>query len=439
MISLVVIGIWGLLALFGLKKHNVISIKILMFMIVMQNFILIIVSKYMNQTTYNFFILEKEIYVCLLIVIGYIKRPKIKKIELGCFSCILIIILYATFNSTDSLFGTLASVRQLYLPFLFVLLGTTVFKTVKDIEECIRFFLKMMLLCALFGWVEMILGDVFWINLGYSEYAKLKSIESGLTMDTGISGAFYSYDLGIRIRRMGSFLAEPVILGQLMAMALVISIFQKGVYKNKFHKIISVIIYTVALACTLAKGGIIIALFSFAFILGKVWKERGLSIILKITFWVVLIMGIAYAFSSETNGVTHINGLIDNIKYLPFYPLGRGIGAVGNLGYNYGGREVLLANGESFIGAAIGQMGVVAIVIYGWLYMYLFKTLRRCSKFELFGVGNIVLWLNIGLFLTSLINNTAISFTSCFIYYILASAVFIVFTRESYSRNINSM
>lgn len=430
MVGAAILFVWMLLSLYGIKKHNYISINILIIMAVMQNFVLVISSPYISKTIFNLFIFIKEIYVVLLIVSGYVRRPKFSKFELGCFLCIFVIVFYSLIYGSSSISGVLASVRQLYLPFFFLLLGCISFSEHDEIKKSMQFFIKMMVISVFFGLIEMKLGDEFWIRIGYSAFAKLKSIESGLTSDTGISGAFYSWDLGIRIRRMGSFLAEPVILGQLFAIALVAAIFYKGLFKNKIQKYMIIFILALGLLFTLAKGGIIIALFAFAFIMGKIWHKQGLAMMTKIAFVIILSVGVVYTFISGANGVTHIGGLIDNLRYLPNYPFGRGVGSVGNLGYNYGGRGTLVVNGESFIGAAIGQIGVVAIIIYSYYYGSIFKILKRSSKDHLYDIGYIALYLNVGLFLTSLINNTAISFTSCFIYYIIAGGLYKIYLKE---------
>lgn len=412
----------GGVTLYGLNKYNEVSINILTFMCVFQNFILILFSQFLNSTSYTIFVLLKEMYVWALIIIGLIKKKRISYFNFGCLLCILAIVVYAVINNSGSLSGTLVSVRQLYLPFVFILLGSAICKSQLQIDIILKYFVKLMFICVVFGFIEMALKDQFWINLGFSSYAKLKSIDSGLTFDTGVYGAFYSWDLGIRLRRMVSFMADPVILGQLFAFALIISIYYKGIFEKEIYRRVSIVLFALGLLLTIAKGGILIALYTFAFVLGKMWRDKGLSFIVKMCFIAILIIGIAYTFHPETtsNGTIHIGGLIENVKNFSKYPMGRGVGSVGNLGYTYGGRGTLNANGESFIGTVIGQMGLVGIFIFGWFYFSLFKKIKKATKGTLYGIGNIILYLNMGLFITSLLSNTAISFTSCFIYYITA-------------------
>lgn len=423
MTSFLLVTIWSLFALYGIKKLNYISINILVLMCVFQNFILIIASSSLSKEGFNLFIMVKEAYVVLLIVNGLIKYRQISRFQFGCIICTIMIVAYGFIHGSSSMTGLLASIRQLYLPFIFYILGSVCLKDSVQIRKVLLFFVKLMVVSAVFGWIEMAIGANFWLKLGYRSFAALKGTETGLSPE-GVHGAFYSWDLGVRLRRMASFLAEPVILGQLFAFALIVSIFIKGIFKSKLLKAVAVIILALALLSTLAKGGIIIALFAFTFALGEIWHQRELSFWTRCAFVLILIGGVGYVICSGTNGVMHMAGLIDNLRCLFFYPFGRGVGTVGNLGYNYGGRTELLASGESFIGAAIGQMGFFAIVLYTYFYKKLFTTLSKASQGKFYNVSRVSLWLNVGLLITSLVNNTAISFTSCFIFYIVAGSVY---------------
>jgi len=431
MFGVLLIAVWGGICLYGLIKHNYISINLLTVVCVMQNFVLIIASPYVSRSIYTLTILIKEIYVWGLVVYALLKRRRNNFFDLGCLLAIVFIVSYGVINNSGSFSGALVSVRQLYLPFMFYLLGRSIIKTEEQIENILRYYVNIMVFCVAFGIIELLLlRDQFWIKIGFSTYAKYKGIESGLSFDTGVHGAFYTWDLGFRFRRLVSFMAEPVILGQLIAFALIIAIFFKSLFKSRTQRYIYIMALSVGLLLTMAKGGILIALYAFAFVLGKMWKNKELSFIAKVGFVFILILGIIYTFSdgSTSNGSFHFAGLTENVRNLPRYFFGRGIGSVGNLGYSYGGRGTLNANGESFIGAVIGQMGIFGIAIFSWFYFNLFKKIKKTKKSNLYDISNIICYLNIGLFLTSFVNNTAISFTSCFIYYIMAGAVCSVYS-----------
>ena len=106
----------------------------------------------------------------------------------------------------------------------------------------------------------------------------------------------------------------------------------------------------------------------------------------------------------------------EQVNLLGQHPLGLGVGGYGNLGKLYGLLDVE-GSGESFFGSAIGQLGVLAIVLYLYFYTKLFKRLKRIKT----PLSEIILQLNIGLLLTSFFNNTAISFTGCYIFFVLAA------------------
>ena len=238
MTSFLLVTIWSLFALYGIKKLNYISINILVLMCVFQNFILIIASSNLSKEGFNLFIMVKEAYVVLLIANGLIKYGQISKFQFGCIICTIMIVVYGFIHGSSSMTGLLASIRQLYLPFIFFVLGSVCLKDSAQIRKVLLFFVKLMVVSAVFGWIEMAIGTNFWLKLGYKSFATLKGTETGLSPE-GVHGAFYSWDLGVRLRRMASFLAEPVILGQLFAFALIVSIFIKGIFKNKLLKAIT--------------------------------------------------------------------------------------------------------------------------------------------------------------------------------------------------------
>ena len=84
-----------------------------------------------------------------------------------------------------------------------------------------------------------------------------------------------------------------------------------------------------------------------------------------------------------------------------------------------GGLESELS-GESFVGTVIGQLGILVIIYFFFAYG-LYKESKpkkeysKCTK-DIIEATRIATMM---MFLTSFINNTAISFTSCFIFIII--------------------
>lgn len=424
MIGIGLILVWLLFAIYGLLKKDYVSIYVLILFCVFQNIVLIGASPYINKLIFNLLVLIKEVYVILLILKKIIINRKITKFQLGCIISVVFIVIFGFVHGSESMTGMLLSVRQLSLPFLFFLLGSLLFESIESINKVIYFFIVTMLVTAIFGWIEMSLGVSFWTSLGYRSFAELKGTVSGLSYE-GVHGAFFTWDLGVRLRRMASFLAEPVILGQLLAFSFIYCFFSKDLIKSRVKRLLVSLTLGIALLFTIAKGGLIIAFLAFCFLIGDLWHQKRLSFVAKVVFFVTLIIGIVYIVKSEHNGsVSHLIGLTENLKNLLYYPFGRGIGVVGNLGYNYGGRGELLASGESFVGAAIGQMGFFAILLYSYFYLKMLKKLSIASRGKTFSLARICLWLNVGLLVNALANNTAVSFTSCFIYYIIAGGIY---------------
>lgn len=94
----------------------------------------------------------------------------------------------------------------------------------------------------------------------------------------------------------------------------------------------------------------------------------------------------------------------------------RNAGGYGNLGNNYSARDI--EGSESFIGTALGQIGIFAI-IYVVIYCVLVKRIKKSTGY--YSLCKILLWLNIGLLIMAFVNNEAISYTNCYIFYILSA------------------
>lgn len=199
-----------------------------------------------------------------------------------------------------------------------------------------------------------------------------------------------------------------------MAALLLFSV--KGLFK--YQKVCFLII-AISLLLTFAKGGIVIAMITGAILVKKIYKKRRIGNALLVLG--ILLFAYALLFSVETgsSGSAHLAGLLDHIRKLPNHLLGTGIGSEGNLAINMAGLETE-SSGESFIGTVIGQLGI-GIFLY---VIYAYNLYRNTvSKLTYNTVTNDILkttnFSTLILFLTSLINNTAISFTSCFIYIII--------------------
>ena len=163
----------------------------------------------------------------------------------------------------------------------------------------------------------------------------------------------------------------------------------------------------------------------------KLWHKKYFSTLCIIIALILGIQYIGFALSNDLSASSHINGFFGGINILKNNLFGIGIGGYGNLAAALSAGDAEAS--ESFIGTALGQIGIFTI-IYVLFYYAFFTKLKKAAGYD--SLCEILFWLNIGLLVTSFVNNTAISFTNCYIYYILSAVNLKIISERSYiSRN----
>lgn len=405
------------MALYGLLKSNYITLNILTIFVFFQNIILVLISRNINVSMYNAIVLIKELYIVLVILWSFRAKRSVDQLEWICYCSIVILVGLFLIHSKGSLLSGLASLRQLYLPFVFYIFGRSINISKNEMKKCIRFFILLSLFCVLFGFFEMLMGDRFWSIIGIKKYASFKGFDKYIYAGELVPGSFYSYDfypIIPRIRRMVSIFADPVILGQLLGFALVITVFYRDLTAVKSKNIVYIITIGAGLILSLAKGGIIIAFISTLMLIRKLWHKKIISTLCIIAATIIAIQFIGFGLSNDLSVSAHIGGLMSGIDIFKSNILGVGIGGYGNLARTLS--DSATEGSESFIGAALGQIGIFAIIYF----VFYFEFLRKIKKTaEHDSLSEILFWLNVSLLITSFVNNTAISFTNCYIFYIL--------------------
>lgn len=423
-----IILLYSIMIIYALSFRRTKAFKFLICICFFQNICLVCISRFIDEAVYTIITLLKEGYVILLFSKMLFKRRNTSKSNRNrhltkdiiiCLIFIFILICMMILSGKGDLRGQLSSLRQLYLPFFFYALGRISCLTNNELKDISKFYIKVCLIASGFGFLEYALGTSFWIPIGIGRYLELKGVGRYL-LSNGMPTSFYSYDLGLgfRVRRMASVLVDPVIMGQLIAFALILSLFDDSLFKKKTNKRIAIVLLTVALLFCMAKGGIVIAVVSFCLLLKDVAKKKILSRILLACMFITLGLYFGFAIKSELSASNHYGGLISGIASLKNNPLGMGIGATGNLSLAEGLNRTLGKVGtESYIGSMIAQTGIMGICfnIYIFTIALSTKNFRTDISNDTIKVTRILL---LSLLLTSFFNYTAISFTSCFIYFI---------------------
>ncbi len=419
--------VYGTFMLYALKLDGVKAIKLLITVCFFQNIILVMISRALTSNEFTMIAIVKEMYVIAYILIRISKRGKIDKKAAFCIFSIAMIILYWLINGKGKIKGQLTSFRQLYLPFSFYLFGKVCSPKKEDYVDVMRYYVKVCIIAVCFGIFDLILGVRLWSILGLTQYAEVKNNTEHILQ--GMYRSFYTYDFfGLRLRRMASLLVDPVILGQLLAIGFLVSAFCNGIYHRMYTKYIGTTMIFWGMMATLAKGGMIIGVFSACILLGRIAKKKGLSIFLVALGSIFFVIFINKSIREGLSGSQHINGLVTGFQSLLSNPFGQGIGSGGNMADSYGGYAYRsVAGDESYIGSLMVQMGIIGLALNIALWYKFFC--EEKSK----NIGRYIIVINTAnmiLFLTSFINYTAISFNSCFIYLILGAAGTEVIRRE---------
>ena len=394
------------------------AVKFLIVVCFFQNFILCIFSPYMWQNTFSIFILLKEIYVLLYIIFCIIKRRyKINLFQLYCCVVILIFITMTFITGSGMLKTRLSCLRQLYLPFIFYLFGSVSKISIDKIKNILKFYTLVSVVAAIFGFIEIALGNKLWDKLNIVSYCANKGIVSTTAFYNGLPGNFYSFDLPFlpNKQRMASFFVDPVICGQVLSLAFVIVVFGRDIFDNRIQRYIFGIILGIGVCLTLCKGGLIIAAFSFCILTRKVFGKKVLSNLMLVLGVIVVIVYIGFSLTKSLSTATHMNGLVSGFQALLKYPFGTGIGSAGNLSVEEG-RTINIIGAESYIGSLMAQTGVVGLGINIYYFVYILKKSKKNLNNR--NITIIIITLNLALGLTSLVNFTAISFTNCFMFII---------------------
>lgn len=427
MVGFLTLFIMWAIAMYGIFSCNHKSINILSCFIVFQNFVLVLISGMIDESVYFLIVLTKEIYVVLLILFAMLKKKRTARLDFGCCLCIFVLLVMSVSQLGGNRMSVLSSFRQLYLPFMFFLMGRSLNLSYKEVKKSEIFFVRLSVIVVIFGIFEWATGDWFWSHTSIGNYYEYKGFTQYVYGGRTLHGGVYSFDFYplFVFRRMISFMVDPVILGQLLSVSVILAMFDRDIIPKQKTRYVYSCFLAVGLLLTFTKSGIMVSAIAFVALTNKIWRKYLFS---KMAFMVALasvVLFIVFSVNNNQSTLNHINGLLDGVSVFKNNIFGIGIGRYGNLTTLYG-EAVVEGSGESFIGSMVAQSGIIGIFLYGYFYYNIFRKLRRKDD----NLSTAVLWLNVALFATEFFNNTSISFTNCYIFFMLAGCC----TSPSYSK-----
>lgn len=420
-----------IIALFYSVNLNSNTLYFFLFMVMFQNIIVIMVCKYIPPSYNVLFSVIKEVMLYISLFICYIKNKKIHlirydKVSIICLLIYCIMLIKNMIFTSASIKSTILSLRFMILPILCIYVG----KHANINKEQYNYLLKNITyfsgIIALLGIVELVfLGDIFWTNIGYTEYAE--KMKGNVISDfiNGVTVNFYTWDFGgIPIRRIVSITADPLATAFLVFLGAVIIFINKRVIGEgriniKFDNILFFLLIVTAFL-SLSKAVFVLAVVTAlvcAYFFG--WVKKSL---LKIYIFTIGIMAIFILYfyvnnvGRVTSSLNHIMGLINGITSANL--LGNGLGTAGSSVIMLTGAESDIA--ESYIGALFAQTGFIGGIAFILFMTFQAKNLIRL--FEVYKDKKIIISIVclVGVIICAFLSDSAISIMGTGMYFIIS-------------------
>lgn len=446
---LIGLGFLEILFFYAIIARSTKSLLYVTIFVLFQNFILVIISRFISDKVFNLIIISKEIIIyCTIIVYGFKYIIKKNKNKLDKLSIIAMIVFttYTLFYSKNNFKSSIASYRQIIIPFLFYIYGNILIINKRELVKFLKTYTRIFIFTCFVGLIIYFANDYFWTNIGISEYLNHKGFPLINRNIFGLPRSFYSHDFinifGVSLKRIASTLVDPVIYSQLVAIVLLYSIFVKEMFNNYIFKYFVIILLTVTLILTFGKGGFVIFYFGFTFCMYNLTNRKKTSKLMLVFGILLFIIVISTSGNSGTSIEAHLNGFTENFKFLLTHPLGNGIGINGNFALKYGSADVeLIGETESFIGKIIVETGICGILLYIFYGKYLLSLYNKYKykykyKDSIYEIYTVTIGGILGILAVSIFSVSSVSFTGCL--FIMTMLGVIIKITENNGRGKNS-
>lgn len=298
----------------------------------------------------------KDVSIGLFLLIsapGWV--PVLRRIPWWAGVIVLLILVYLAMSPAPLMAGGSAA-RQLLMPFVLLVTGMAMVSNTSDAEK-----LKTWLLRA--AWVVIALGFLFylvpfWKFFSLLPYTHAKNINYDKQLEIP---AMFIEPLRGGIPRMVSTLLDPINLGHMLVFVLATGFYEKR------HKYWQSAIVLAALLLTFCKGAF---LQLFLLVLLQAPMPRWMRYAGAVAAVAALVV-----ISRYHEGVLlHLEGLTASFKTMTLF--GHGLGMTGNQATMYG-HPLRLGIGDTYIGAVIGQLGLIGFLLWLLPFLWLLLLLKR--------------------------------------------------------------
>lgn len=323
----------------------------------------------------------KDILMVTLFIYTIFKNKFPLKLVLPIFVFFLLIILYSSISIINgiSMFKVLASIRGwLLLPF-FLIIGFGIKNKKKFAKKIVKFICSFLLFAAVFGIIDYIIDSFFFSTIPF--WTKLIGLgnfhsiikQQGDGLINGLPGNFYGQYGGdfFSQKRLVGIWGGPLTAAYVLTIPCITFLLFSFVEMNKRKRIeyfVKFIIVYIAIILTYTRAIIIpLTIIIIGICLFKSQRIRVLSLLLIPTLFIIIASkwNIVTKFLYDGSTIEHINQFTSSISQLSIF--GKGIATFG----------VRTSVGtESAYISIVGQMGLIALLIYLYLFIYPFRKVK---------------------------------------------------------------
>jgi hypothetical protein len=414
--GLILLFFEALLAIYAIYKRNETTLVIFIFLTILQNFTLILLSSDISGLDTRIFIIIKELIVYICGLLGLVECLYKRKLGFNeTFLCLLFIAdaILSFFVSSAPISARIASIRQFSIPFFAFYFGISLKKS-NNLNLINSNLLLGGIIVCVSGLLIYLSGDDFWNKIGYQTFIANKT---GIQQYADMIN-FYTFDFGNRIKRFVSIFGDPLACAHFLMISCLV-LFYTYPHKLTFIKILMVI----CMCLCLSKAHII---FIISIILVKLF-ERTKNLETKYIYIFVIVALIFVAFvvlyfyskdlKANTSIGNHFNSFLSGLKNISL--IGNGIGTSGYNAVLTGYVDNVSGTSESLMATIIYQMGLVGVIIF---YGFIITASRSCLK-QLHKLHNqnfiIVLILNLTFIIESFVATSSLSMLGTALFFIL--------------------
>lgn len=347
--------------------------------------------------------------VGLVLVFGFVLRTQLQdtlvKVAAAVALALLLFGVVSVALLNAPMVAMVTSARNMITPAVFLLLGLLAAQRVRQ-EHFINIVVVLAWLTIGFGLLEYALSEWVW-NLFNIDTLWIKKGIPNLA-HWGLPANFVSSErfFGEQIRRMASSYADPVNFGTVLFL-----FFALAWYTRRW---MLAVLCLLAIAMAISKGallGLLIFLTVWAYHFGSRFLFA-CGAVAAIALGAGLV---GYTLLHSTQSLlTHVHGLVSAITSLPAHPFGRGLGGVGVLAE--GSDDIR----ESGLGLIIGQLGLLAFILFGTFFTAIINRLGAVVDLR---ERVLVAALFYAIFFNIAFNEVALSPNSCAGYFLLIGTV----------------